>query len=149
MEQLPSQGNHLSATGLIQASLILWTAHKMFLHVGMAVFGLLSWNARSRVFQGCGTALASCYMDRASFGVTQDGLVADLGPRNPSFLRQHHSEIRGCFQSVPSSFFDQISRLYWNHSMQHRFMFECIFSFYFFSCFMNQVKKKLSCDNVF
>jgi len=37
MEHLPLWANQLSATGLIQASLILWTTHKMFLHVKMAV----------------------------------------------------------------------------------------------------------------
>lgn len=37
-------------------------------------------------------------------------------------------------------FFDQISRLYWNHSMQHRFMFECIVSFYVVCLFVLWMK---------
>lgn len=41
-------------------------------------------------------------------------------------------------------FFDQISMLYWNHSMQHRFMFECIVSFFVVCLFHEWSQEKLS-----
>lgn len=101
-------------------------------------FGLLSWNTKSRVCEECGTALASC-----SKGGPHPW-VSLLGP--PTHLAEAAS-FRGQRMTPKCAkflFLDQISRLYWNHSMQRRLMFECIVSLYVVCLFYEWSQEKLS-----
>lgn len=78
--------------------------------------------------------LGQLQQGRGSFSVTHSAFQG-------SIIQRSENATKVC--QVP--FFDQISRLYWNHSMQHRFMFECIVSFLVVVClFYEWSKEKLS-----
>lgn len=63
-----------------------------------------------------------------------------LGHTPPAFWGSIIQRSQNATKVCQVPFFDQISRLYWNHSMQHRFMFECIVSLFVVCLFVLWMK---------
>lgn len=138
-EQLPLQGNRLSATGLIQASLILWTTRKMFLHVEMAV--LDSHHETQRVEFVRNAALPWPAAARTGFLWCHPGWASDRpGPTHSLFSKA--ASFRGQRMLPKCAKFLFLTKFLGCTGITLCNTDSCLNAFFsFFSCFMNEVRK--------